>query len=382
MNQTPTCFVIMPFGKQGSIEYQQNLKIYRQMIKPVVEICGYKCIRADELEHFGNITRDIIEHLYTADLVVADLSGKNANVFYELGVRHALFSCGTIPIIREGESLPFDIANYRIIFYPKELRDQASFKKELKNRIRAFNRPQNSRSDNPVHEILGEKLKHKTTINIFEPPPKRNFWIKYKIRIAWAVLSISIIGVYFGARFLEGSNLKSIFGPVEIRTKPNSFTGEEITKMLETRGFFDKYKNENGSGWANSYEPCKFNGAALVIDHSTRLMWQQAGSVALNYENAEKYIAGLNQEKFGGFSDWRLPTLEEAMSLMEPEAKNGDLCIDPVFEKTQWWIWTADAALDLSEMWIAVFVDGGSSHRTMNYEIFVRAVRSWQPPES
>ena len=98
------CFVIMPFGMVGTEDHTRNLKIYRQLIKPVVEECGYESIRADELEHFGNITRDIIELLYESDLVVADLSGKNANVFYELGVRHALLRYGTVPIIRKGES--------------------------------------------------------------------------------------------------------------------------------------------------------------------------------------------------------------------------------------------------------------------------------------
>ena len=79
------CFIIMPFGKYGTDEYSRNQSIYRDMIKPVVKDCGYEAIRADELEHLGNITRDIIENLHSSDLVVADLSGRNANVFYELG---------------------------------------------------------------------------------------------------------------------------------------------------------------------------------------------------------------------------------------------------------------------------------------------------------
>ena len=75
------CFVIMPFGEMGSPEFEKNAKIYQQMIKPVLNECGYDTIRADELEHIGNITRDIIDLLHDADLVVADLSGRNANVF-------------------------------------------------------------------------------------------------------------------------------------------------------------------------------------------------------------------------------------------------------------------------------------------------------------
>ena len=159
MNQNKRCFVIMPFGKMGTSEYSRNLKIYNFMIKPIVEACGYTSIRADELEHMGNITRDIIELLHESDLVVADLSGHNANVFYELGVRHALYRAGTIPIIQEGESLPFDIANYRAIFYSSELDGPERFKGELKGRIKAFEKLQRKRSDNPVHDILGDKLR-------------------------------------------------------------------------------------------------------------------------------------------------------------------------------------------------------------------------------
>ena len=117
MSRQKRCFVIMPFGKYGTEESKKNLKIYQLMIKPVVEAVGYNCIRADELEAMGNITRDIIELLHGADLVIADLTGRNPNVFYELGVRHALYRCGTIPIIHEGEYIPFDVANYRALYY-------------------------------------------------------------------------------------------------------------------------------------------------------------------------------------------------------------------------------------------------------------------------
>jgi len=106
----------------------------------------------------GNITRDIIELLHESDLVIADLSGKNANVFYELGVRHALYRCGIIPIIREGETLPYDIANYRAVFYSSELDGPEQFRKELEKRIKVFEQSREKKSDNPVHDILGNKF--------------------------------------------------------------------------------------------------------------------------------------------------------------------------------------------------------------------------------
>jgi len=150
------CFIIMPFGKQGTDEYDYNLKIYRLMIKPVLELCNYKPIRADDLKNPGSITHDIIELLNDADVVIADLSGKNANVFYELGVRHVLYRYGTIPIIRKGENIPFDIAQYRVIFYSSELDGPEQFKIELEQWIKSFEKSKSQKTDNPVHHILGD----------------------------------------------------------------------------------------------------------------------------------------------------------------------------------------------------------------------------------
>lgn len=158
MKAKERCFVIMPFGQIGTEDHDRNLFIYQQLIKPVVQQSGYEPVRADELEHFGNITRDIIELIFESYLVIADLSGRNANVFYELGVRHALLRYGTIPIIRKGENLPFDIANYRAIFYSVDSDGPEKFRDELLKRIKAFERNVNKKSDNPVHDIIGERL--------------------------------------------------------------------------------------------------------------------------------------------------------------------------------------------------------------------------------
>ncbi|MBD3307438.1 DUF1566 domain-containing protein, partial [candidate division KSB3 bacterium] len=80
----------------------------------------------------------------------------------------------------------------------------------------------------------------------------------------------------------------------------------------------------------------------VVVDHATGLMWQQAGSDELGYKEVEQYVEALNRKQFAGYSDWRLPTIPELMSLLEPEKKHGDLYIDPVFDKKQAWCWSAD----------------------------------------
>ncbi len=86
----------------------------------------------------------------------------------------------------------------------------------------------------------------------------------------------------------------------------------------------------------------------VVIDHETGLMWQQSGSVKMKYQKAEEYIANLNTNKFAGYNVWRLPTVFEAITLLETEKYISDvyadynLFINDVFDKNQDWIWTSD----------------------------------------
>ena len=154
-----TCFVLMPIGTKGTEDHRRNSMIYEKMIKPVLVDCGYNPKRADELNYPGNIMADIIRSLAKADLVVADLSGQNPNVHYELGVRHALFPHGTIPIINKEHQLPFDVSQYRAIFYSTDLEGADDFRHLLREKIAAFeNKKKEDRSDNPVHDVLGDEI--------------------------------------------------------------------------------------------------------------------------------------------------------------------------------------------------------------------------------
>ncbi len=167
--------------------------------------------------------------------------------------------------------------------------------------------------------------------------------------------------------------------PVEIlwqllRSKPISGLKEDVVRaMLKLHDFCDK--NSTGNGVTHRYELRDYEGEKVVFDQATGLMWQQSGSSELmTYEKAQKYLSGLNEERFAGFDDWRLPTLEEAMSLMESEKKNGDLYVDRVFERAQRWIWTADTE-STGRAWVVVFYVGGCGHLDVGSDVHVRAVR-------
>lgn len=133
-----------------------------------------------------------------------------------------------------------------------------------------------------------------------------------------------------------------------------------------------------GKGIQHHYEVLERNAEELVIDHATGLMWQRGGSQErLNFAEGQGYIELLNREKFAGYTDWRLPTLEEAMSLMEPKKNEHGLYIDPVFDKSQGWIWTADEK-SAGGAWVVGFSIGFCYHIYVHTVTTVRAVRSGQ----
>jgi len=141
--------------------------------------------------------------------------------------------------------------------------------------------------------------------------------------------------------------------------------------MLTAHDFFVSDWHKGGKGMAHLYE---LRGK-LVIDHATGLMWQQSGSANhMTYVDAEKYIRDLNNQRFAGYNDWRLPTLEEAVSLMEPKKLDG-LYLDSVFERKQSWIWTVDQE-SAGRAWVVDFGVGDCLRFGDDYGYFVRAVRS------
>jgi tetratricopeptide (TPR) repeat protein len=107
-------FACMPFGVKEDIDFD---RIYRELIVPAVESAGCEALRADYEREPGSIQADMFQELLLADLVIADLSIDNPNVWYELGVRHALRARGAILIQTYREKQPFDIYTDRKLRY-------------------------------------------------------------------------------------------------------------------------------------------------------------------------------------------------------------------------------------------------------------------------
>ena len=172
-----TCFVIMPFGSSvvDKAHSEKMEAIYTQWIKPTVEsvavpdndgVC-LTCHRADKELGSGDIIEHVIESLTGAHLVIADLTGKNANVFYELGVRHAV-SNRTILIAEGLEHIPFDVRTLRAISYEYTPHGMVAFREQLKMSVAAtINGPE--RIDNPVRRYLLQQATAKLTTT--QAPP-------------------------------------------------------------------------------------------------------------------------------------------------------------------------------------------------------------------
>ena len=155
------CLVIMGFGKKTDLASGNTFdldKTYYNIIKPSVQDCGYKCVRADEVQDTGLIDRSMYALILRADLVIADISTLNPNAIYELGVRHASKPLSTIIIKAESTSkIPFDIDHTRVFTYKhlgedigvdEAKRMQALLKEKMLNIAKS------PIKDSPVYEYL------------------------------------------------------------------------------------------------------------------------------------------------------------------------------------------------------------------------------------
>ena len=124
------------------------------------------------------------------------------------------------------------------------------------------------------------------------------------------------------------------------------------------------------------YEEKPVGDGDVVIDHATGLMWFQSGSSEyFNLKKANKWLKKTNKSSYAGFDDWRFPTLDEALSLLEDESKDNSH-IDPVFDNKQWGTWTGDKS-GTGDSWIVTYVNGTISHvQAGTPATFIRPVRS------
>lgn len=115
-------FIIRPFGKKKDLKDNEIDfdKVANELISPALAAVGADGRETLDIVESGNIRVDMFRRLLTADLVVADLSIHNANVFYELGIRHALRDHGTLMLRCNADAFPFDLQTDRYFTYDKD----------------------------------------------------------------------------------------------------------------------------------------------------------------------------------------------------------------------------------------------------------------------
>ena len=384
----------------------EHREVYDKAIRPACELTGFKSLRVDEVTGVYNINRKIIEYIFNSDAIIADLSDWNPNVFYEIGVAHAIDN-KTIMIIEKKDKVPFDVSSYSCMLYDKTdtglnklqeriaetLEQIEEWRKHPTNPVQDF-KPHDAfvlRSD---FEQLQNELRRQDSLLKRAIPKSELAALKQELRakeklLAGSLSKQEIMGLKEERARLQKKN-KSLQEDIAqlrqqiattgtspaLRSEPlDALSLAHVKKMLQEKDFYDADYHDKGRGSTHKYRVGEEDGVKLVRDENTGLTWQQSGSSQeMRFEEAQGYIDQLNQQKYAGSSDWRLPTLEEAMSLMEPEQKSADLHIDPVFDKTQRWIWTADKK-DASVAWYVHFFGGLCNFSRVVFDSFVRAVR-------
>ncbi len=185
-----------------------------------------------------------------------------------------------------------------------------------------------------------------------------------------------------------------------LRSKPkNNLSEKEYTNFIRKNDIFDAKQNRNATSKNLFYN----RGDGTIIDNTTGLMWQKDGSkYAYSWNEISQYIKELNQKKYAGYSDWRLPTIEELATLFKEKSQENKLFIDPYFSDAQYACWSADMEEDIqsgiysrnygedARIWFASFEygsaqivvtskdsrTGGGVSRTTSKEFYVKAVRS------
>jgi hypothetical protein len=130
--QNGTCFVLMPFA-------HQFLAVYTTIVVALEgDELGFSCKRADDFVGGGHIIEDILMNIGSSEIVIADLTTKNANVFYELGITHMVKDVRSVIIITQQiDDVPFDLQSFRCITYQQDGQGLQELKRDLIEAVKA-----------------------------------------------------------------------------------------------------------------------------------------------------------------------------------------------------------------------------------------------------
>lgn len=162
---------------------------------------------------------------------------------------------------------------------------------------------------------------------------------------------------------------------LQLRTVYMAQDTSDVEAMTRQYGFFDSALNARGK-YKGKLEIRDIAGQKVIADLKSGLMWHYGGSESeLKYSKVKGWLKDLNKAKYAGFSDWRVPTVEEAASLLRPIKGDNGLYTDSLFSAAQKRIWTGDS-FGSGDQWVVRFYSGLIYTCPHSGEQFVRPVRS------
>lgn len=159
----------------------------------------------------------------------------------------------------------------------------------------------------------------------------------------------------------------------KLRSVPVNLDSAALDTTLVRLKLFARDRSPIGAGIANRFEHKAIGDAVVIFDHATGLSWHRGSNEMLDAAEAEAYVRRLNTDRVASYADWRLPTVEEALSLMKPEPIAG-YYFDPILRGGPVYIKTADRSVE-NRIWMVDFADGTVGTEHPDHHSAVRAVR-------
>ncbi len=145
------CFIITPIGGDDSTIRRHADGVVDAVIEPILKDFDLEVVVAHRMLEGGSITAQVIKSVLEAELVIANLTGLNPNVMYELAIRHAVRK-PLIQICEKGTSLPFDINEQRTIFYTNDMQGSVELSESLRRMLPSA--IDDEKPDNPIYRVI------------------------------------------------------------------------------------------------------------------------------------------------------------------------------------------------------------------------------------
>ena len=255
------CFIIMPIGDVDGYPKGHFGHVYNNIIRPSCEMCGYKAIRGDEVKETNLIHLDILKKLIETPIAICDLSNRNPNVLFELGIRQA-FDKPVVLIQEKGTPRIFDITPLRYLEYSNEMKyhDVLSMQQKLKDAIKATaSATDDDTNVNSIVKLLAlnnsaqipdlKNGKESLALEVLQAEIKNMRQMMEHIIFKDKNQSTKHPSFYGNDSFFSSVEFHRILSELDILIAPNKIPkNEQIDQWKSLRNDVEKFVNEQAGG--------------------------------------------------------------------------------------------------------------------------------------